>query len=435
MNSRNISNIINRLEKHGLNIKINDQKININIDFKKNILKKIKPLLYLLLNKFENSYLIYINNLPYCLMPDAANHLIFPGENKAEFRKTRYCRKCKYNKSCPGWPQALRNSKTLHARPIRNLPREVVIEVTQKCNSNCQICFSDKNNKILALSKIKLIIDECADLGIKTIRFTGGEPLLYDKIDEALRYAKSKNLYTILNTNATIFDKKIEKTIQNYVDNVLISLQGFNPGSEKKLTNNKYDFHRKLQNITRLQSLIPTIRIGTVISNTLIDNYDKYYYLIRKLGVKHWEVYRPMTGITQKEFQISRLQLSQIVSAFAKIKKSGFDIKIANAVPFCIAKNPAVSSYVLLGAEADDGHSRMIFDARGFFKPSYFIGDNIGTNIEKAWKSNLLKKMRSLRYLPEKCGSCFYLKWCKGGSRYWAKLENKSYFAPDPLMS
>ncbi|MBL7197981.1 MAG: radical SAM protein [Candidatus Omnitrophica bacterium] len=440
--------LIQALKKYGADIRLDKFSINIKIDFKKTNLSKIKPFLYLLLNNFENSYFITIENMPYCIMPDAEEHIIYPASESWRGVKGKSCPRCKYFDICPGWPKDLRKTKKLKPHPVNDLPQEIVVEVTQRCNLNCLLCFKEKKIKDVPLKNVKEIIDQCHKLGIKTIRFTGGEPLLYKDIGKVLRYAKKKGFYVILNTNVTILNKKMKVILKNYVDNILVSLQGFNPASEKKLTQARlpprrwrdrdrqanFSFQEKLKNIIELNSLIPTVRLGTIISRTLIDNFYKYYYLIKKLGIKNWEMFRPMTEKKISQYRISGNDLLKLMHLIKEIKGGIGQVQIANPVPFCLSSDFDLSTYVLLGARADDGNSRLVFDTRGFFKPSYPMCENLGADIVGAWQNPFLKKIRSLSYLPQRCRDCFYLKWCKGGSRYLAGLKYGSYFKPDPLL-
>lgn len=424
--------ILSKIRAQDANVITNNCTIKIRINLAKISFLKAIPLLYLLLNKFENYYSILIEGLPYCLMPDASNHIVYIKKFDTHYFKNKECHGCKLENHCPGWPTGFGMAEKIQPATIKDLPKEIVLEVTEGCNQDCLLCFSKKRKKEISLEKIKGIINECHILGIKVIRFTGGEPLLYKNLEEALAYAKEKSLYVILNTNATILDKK--RMLKNYVDNILISLQGFNCYSEEKLTRTKANFKKKINNILELSCSIPTVRIGTIISNTFLNNLHKYCFLMKKLGIRHWELYRPMSEDRNVEFEITRNDFLKTMLYIKQIKKDGVDIKIANPLPFCITSDFTLSSYTLLGAEADDGHSRIVYDSGGFYKPSYSISKNLGTKITNAWKNPFLQKMRSLSFLPEKCKKCFYLKWCKGGSRYWANKANDDYFATDPLM-
>lgn len=432
IHSQSLKNLLTKISDLGAKASLRDRQLMIVPTDKKLDLENMLPFLYLLLNRFEAKYFIVILGMPYCVMPDASGHISFLKVDRNAYNKSPVCLGCRHDRQCAGWPRALKNRRP---KQVRDVPAEVVFELTKKCNQDCPICFSGKNDKRdVPFVDVRSIIDECVCLGVRSVRFTGGEPLLYKDLGKALRYAKSKNLYVLLNSNLTIFDTVIREMFSRYVDNILISLQGFNAASERSLTRSSADFGGKLKSIASLNSVLPTVRLGTVISKTLINNLSKYLRIIKKLNIRHWELYRPMAKDSGDEFNLCAADLRALMKALYSNKRDGLDLKIANPVPFCLAGDFNLSSSVLLGAEADDGHSRLVFDARGFFKPSYFINVRLGKDIKKAWQSPFLKKIRSLDYLPKKCHSCFYLKWCKGGSRFWAHEARHSYFSGDPLF-
>jgi len=431
---KSLLQIIHALKKYGSGISTSATEIRIEI-MPERLTDNILPLLYSLLNNFERSYFIVINGLPFCLMPDATSHILYTQKKGLEYLKDNACGSCKYGKACPGWPKALKIQGRFRPRTVPELPREIVIEITSRCNLDCLLCFKEKDLAQVPLARIKRIIDDCIKEGIKTIRFTGGEPLLHPDIQSVLLYAKNKGLYVILNTNLTTLNNKIKNTLKSCVDNILIPLQGFDAQSECRLTGSaKNPFKEKLKNILAIKSLIPTLRLGTIISVTLVDNFDRYYYLIKRLGIVNWEMFRPMIAKGTAEFRTGADDILAIMQRVGDVKRDIGEVKVANAVPFCITEDLALSRYVLLGADADDGHSRIVFDSRGFFKPSYPITKNLGHDIKGAWLSPFLKRVRSLSYLPAVCKSCNCLKWCKGGSRFLAKVKYGSYFKRDPLI-
>lgn len=83
-------------------------------------------------------------------------------------------------------------------------PIAAAIKITQRCNLHCTHCpWTNKITNDLPLSKWKGIIDNLYERGVAGIVIEGGEPTLYEGLDEILKYVKSKNLYAILITNGT----------------------------------------------------------------------------------------------------------------------------------------------------------------------------------------------------------------------------------------
>jgi len=118
--------------------------------------------------------------------------------------------------------------------PIQNFKINKIgrihIEVTNICNFNCNFCPANlsKRKKIsMELSFFKKIIDEIAEAKItKFIDFhVLGEPLLYPKIFDAIKYAKHKGFNTNINTNGSLLDQKtVKNLIKSGLDTLRISI-------------------------------------------------------------------------------------------------------------------------------------------------------------------------------------------------------------------
>lgn len=67
----------------------------------------------------------------------------------------------------------------------RGRPRQVVVQLTNRCNATCAQCgmhaAAGGARGDMAMDTAKRIIDRCAALGVSALSFTGGEPLLCDK--------------------------------------------------------------------------------------------------------------------------------------------------------------------------------------------------------------------------------------------------------------
>ena len=83
----------------------------------------------------------------------------------------------------------------------RPLVSKITIELTERCNNNCIHCCinlpaNDKEarNRELTAEEIKKVLIEAASLGCRSVKFTGGEPLLRDDIVELCLFAKRLKL-------------------------------------------------------------------------------------------------------------------------------------------------------------------------------------------------------------------------------------------------
>ena len=339
--------------------------------------------------------------------------------------------------------RTISNKKKLKSES--NLPVEVMIEIESRCNFNCKFCFNKssfakkgRNLKELPTNYIKKIIDNIDEIGIKVVRFTGGEPLLRKDIFELLKYAKSKKLEVRLNTNGSLITRDIAKKMQNLVDNILIPIESCDNKIEEKITGHPKSLLKKIKSIGNLKKAgIPVIRVGTVAIKENIENFKKISDLILQLRVSEWEWYRPISSGKKSNYITSR-HLDYLVEKILKTqKKTNTILSVANAIPFCAVGNSEKINSISSGALYDDGHSRLVVDPRGFIKPHYFIDKNIGDPLDilGAWNHPFMKNMRNLKYLPKKCEKCNYKSKCRGGSRHEARAIFGSWKAPDPLAA
>ena len=129
-------------------------------------------------------------------------------------------------------------------------------EVSFRCNLRCSHCMnSSDNNKDESMPvEVSLqMIDELYDNNVRSLYFTGGEPLYYYGIDDLLVKAHKRGFRTRLATNGTLVKDHLQ-VIKDNVDFVSLSLDALGesfdrirekPGSFKKLTESIDLLHRE----------------------------------------------------------------------------------------------------------------------------------------------------------------------------------------------
>ena len=395
-----------------------------------------RTFLYGALNTYENRFSVFIKGVPFCFLPDAYDHILPAKPFPRKPAKLDICSRCRLNRLCPGLaPDSFfRGQARTSLRPILEVPLEIVIEVNRRCNLACAVCSSGSLTEQLTLPEIRSHLAAARALGVKNIRFTGGEPFLYPQILEALAAAKKLGFYVLVNTNATLLDAGLIKKTSPFIDNILVSLQGYNAASEAAATGTHGLFFKKIQNIRLLRrSDIGVLRLGTVISKELIANFEKYRALAESLKAEIWELYRPMgtNADLPEEFRITLKDLRSLARRLEPRLGHKPQTLFANPVPFCLFKKSQAPLF--LGARFDDGHTRLVLDPRGFYKPSYYIQKNLGDSAGKAWHSRLLKNISGPTRLRG-CRNCVFYLRCLGGSRFMAWIESGNYSGKDPYL-
>lgn len=107
--------------------------------------------------------------------------------------------------------------------------RTLQLHPTRTCNLSCRHCYSHSGpqhrgalDQVLVL---KLLEDSVA-LGYGAVSLSGGEPLLWSGLAEALKEARRLGLLTALTTNAMPLNRRLAETLAPLVDLVAVSLDG-----------------------------------------------------------------------------------------------------------------------------------------------------------------------------------------------------------------
>ena len=396
-------------------------------------LSKIKPILYHLINAYERKTSLIFHDIPYCILPDAEEHVI--NQESEEKRKLDACDNCRFERFCGGFPKGGGN---IRATPVRDLPREVSIELTTRCDLDCDFCFNKMSydrDRSLDRDKVLSVLGQAAKLGAQRVRFTGGEPLLDENFPVYANHARELGLGVWLNSNGYDPSRYSPKIIKS-IDSLLIPVHG--TGAEPGITGMRDSLRKKAKTINRIMrsggsgSGQPSLRIGTVVLSRNIDEIGDVHDLVKSWGAR-WELYRLISGgagSNPGDFLRLHDAMLRIYNADAR------RFFVANALPFCIFENPENARLFSIGGLLDDGRDRVVVDAKGDAKPTYYSKARTGSwrNLAGAWQSSDARKLRNLGYLPKGCRECCYRTICKGGSRTLAKNVHGSYSANDPLL-
>jgi len=149
--------------------------------------------------------------------------------------------------------------------------------LTDRCNFNCTYCRGiDEKYSFTPLEKACEIVNMWSEDGLKNIRFSGGEPTLYDGISNLIALSKSNGIERIaLSTNGSADFQLYEWLIRLGLNDISISLD-----SCCSLTFNKMCgigesnmFEKVFDNIKKLSKLT-YVTIGMVINENNLDSLN-----------------------------------------------------------------------------------------------------------------------------------------------------------------
>jgi len=119
-------------------------------------------------------------------------------------------------------------------------------EIIRKCNLDCEFCYNKEERKKW---KEKLDLEFIVNKASNDVVFIGGgEPLLYERIEELIEKLINKNCYVVLSTNGTIY-KKFNELKNNDRFQLQVSLPAIDEKLYREITKGSIDV--VLKNIKR----------------------------------------------------------------------------------------------------------------------------------------------------------------------------------------
>ena len=88
------------------------------------------------------------------------------------------------------------------------MEKEICWNITSKCNQNCKYCHRFLNIMDLKYEENLNILNNLEKSNIKSITWTGGEALLFEGIDNLLKYSCEKGIKNKIITNGKLLTKK-----------------------------------------------------------------------------------------------------------------------------------------------------------------------------------------------------------------------------------
>ena len=212
--------------------------------------------------------------------------------------------------------QVMRGIKMFTLSPYKTTRRgmlKVMFGVTYRCQCKCEYCCSGKypvlENKELTKRQILEILRQIASLpSLSTVvDFFGGEPLLREDIYEVIEFATNLGLFTELETNGILLNKKnIIKLKKAGIHHIFVRIESQDPKTHDRLSNYKGCYQKALGGIKNCVEKGISCTISTIALKEKIRNkeLEKIIELGKTLHVNSIRILYPiLTGNWSGKFE------------------------------------------------------------------------------------------------------------------------------------
>jgi len=163
-------------------------------------------------------------------------------------------------------------------RPIETLR----VSITDRCNFRCVYCmpreafgrdhaFLDRK-ELLSFEEIARVVGVFAGLGVRTVRITGGEPLVRRDVERLVAMlAEIPELELALTTNGSLLPQKAEALARAGLDRVTVSLDSVDDAQFRALNDVDFPVDRVLEGIDAAAAAGLPVKVNAVVKRGVND--------------------------------------------------------------------------------------------------------------------------------------------------------------------
>jgi MoaA/NifB/PqqE/SkfB family radical SAM enzyme len=182
-----------------------------------------------------------------------------------------------------------------------SFPRDLDITVTKACNLRCTFCISYgslSGQRWMPFERYERIARKLFPSAMRVYICSGGEPLLYRHIREALKLARSYDTMTSMTSNGMLLDQEVSNWMvdDQSLYRLVISFDGARENTLEHIRRGA-NYHTILKNIEYLSSVkrrkrksYPLVKIRYVVMKSNIEELPEIFEIAAKHGIEEVEI-------------------------------------------------------------------------------------------------------------------------------------------------
>ncbi len=349
--------------------------------------------------------------------------------------------------ACPIHELELEVDAPFSARP--SAPYRMDLALTYRCNNDCAHCYNQRISdsadqrtgpsqlltpnsylappaplhapRELSTADWQRVLDNCWQLGIPHIIFTGGEPTLREDLPELIAYAERNGQISGLNTNGRRLSdpRYVESLVKAGLDHVQITLESCEPEIHDEMVRAKGAFTQTVKGIKNVLAAPLYVMTNTTMLRDNVQTIPATFDFLAELGVPTIGLNALIhsgrgatvgTGLGESELypllEIARAKTEargQRLIWYTPTQYCGFDpMALDLGVKGCTA------ALYNMCVEPDGG----VLPCQSYY---HQLGNLLTDEWDTIWNHELAVKLRERQGLPEKCSGCALHSECGGG--------------------
>ncbi len=173
--------------------------------------------------------------------------------------------------------------------------QHIAIMITEHCNLDCYHCLRHiaHQKTDLNLDVLLKLSEKLKGISGKSVRFTGGEPLLIKDLDKYIFSFSKLGFHTSIGTNGTLLSlPKIKQLKEAGLNKVWVSIHSCNTNTHDSMAGKTGAFHSVLVAINHCIEMGLNINVNFPVSMMNIDDAEETLKFLDDLGVNRIKLLR-----------------------------------------------------------------------------------------------------------------------------------------------
>lgn len=275
-------------------------------------------------------------------------------------------------------------------------PISLLLLLTKKCDKKCVYCIYNANHmganavQDLPLSFFMGLHRQAVDTGVKSINYSGGEPLLYHNIEHLIYFDKENQIESSITTKGGPSLKKVEEVCRAGLSSATLSLDSPDAATVDYLLNSNGAYRQLLQTLKMLVRYNVNLRINMVANKLNFTQVPQMVAICKEYGVSHLSIRECKDGFgrSKKSLFLSDEEIQRVEEQSREFQSDSFSINFVRDCANSESKLSFCRSGKMNMIVRHDGKVVMCEDV--IEDDDTVLGDLKNNTLQEVWNSKMM---------------------------------------------
>jgi radical SAM protein with 4Fe4S-binding SPASM domain len=300
-------------------------------------------------------------------------------------------------------------------------PYRMDLALTYRCQNKCDHCYNEPRElKELTVEQWKQVITKTWELGIPHIVFTGGEPTMYQGLEELVAKSEEFGQVTGMVTNGRNLARSgyLHDLVSKGLDHVQITVLSSREELHDRLVGEVGAWKETIEGLKVALREEMYVSTNTTIMRSNLNDLEATMRFLISIGVKNIA----FNGIIRsgKGIETEGITYTELADALSMLKRIADESRVKliwytptpyhelNPVNYGLGIKQCTACSLNMAIEPDG----TVLPCQSYYEP---LGNILTDPWDKIWDHDLCKKIRERRYLDGECLECGMKDVCGGG--------------------